>query len=133
MRRARCRASIAEQTAETIDTVLRPKIGGALALDRAVRAKGIEHFVLFASAAGVLGSANQSNHAFCSTFLDALARSRRVEGLPGLSLDWGVWSEVGAAARKGFDAQAVQLAWGRSRRSGAWVRSARRSAQPHRS
>jgi amino acid adenylation domain-containing protein len=96
----------------TIDRVLRGKIGGALALDRATRAHPVKRFILFASAAGVLGSARQANHAFASAFLDGLAASRRAEGLPGLSLDWGVWSGVGAAARLGFDRQAEQLGLG---------------------
>ncbi|MES2942445.1 MAG: KR domain-containing protein, partial [Pseudomonadota bacterium] len=105
-------APIVEQFEQTIHAVLHPKIAGALALDRAVQGRAIKHFVLFASAAGIVGSANQVNHGFGSTFLDALAHSRRSQGLPGLSLDWGVWSGVGAAARKGFDQQAEQLGLG---------------------
>ncbi|CAN5314174.1 hypothetical protein BH11PSE11_BH11PSE11_34670 [soil metagenome] len=105
-------APVLEQHEHTINAVLHPKIAGALALDRAVRGKPIKHFVLFASAAGIVGSANQVNHGFGSSFLDALAHARRRQGLPGLSLDWGVWSSVGAAARKGFDAQAEQLGLG---------------------
>ncbi len=96
----------------TINRVLRPKIGGAVALDRLTRGRDLRHFILFASAAGILGSARQSNHAFASAFLDGLAAARRAEGLPALSLDWGVWSEIGAAARQGFDVQAEQLGLG---------------------
>ena len=105
-------APIVAQTRESIDAVLAPKIAGALALDAATSDRPLRHFVLFASAAGVLGSAGQANHAFCSTFLDALAQSRRAAGKPGVSLDWGVWSEIGAAARRGFDVQADQLGLG---------------------
>jgi acyl carrier protein len=72
----------------------------------------VRQLVFFASAAGVLGSARQSNHAFCSSFLDALARQRREDGLPAISLDWGVWSEVGSAAERGFDVQATLLGLG---------------------
>lgn len=105
-------APVGAQDAHSIGAVLHPKIGGALALEQAVSGKQLRHFVLFASAAGVLGSANQVNHAFGSTFLDALCHDRRARGLPGLSLDWGVWSGLGAAARQGFDVQAERLGLG---------------------
>jgi amino acid adenylation domain-containing protein len=110
-------APITGQTEATIARVLHAKIGGAVALDRATRSHAanghpVGHFVLFASAAGILGSARQANHAFASSYLDGLARARRTDGLPGISLDWGVWREIGAAARMGFDSQADQMGLG---------------------
>jgi acyl carrier protein len=33
--------------------------------------------------------------------LDALAAFRRAQGLPGLSINWGPWAEVGMAAQRG--------------------------------
>ena len=105
-------APIVEQTGATIGRVAHAKIGGALALDRAAREHAVRHFVLCASVAGVLGSARQGNHAFCSSFLDGLAEQRRAAGLPALSLDWGVWRKVGSAAALGFDARAEQLGLG---------------------
>ncbi|MGE5272067.1 MAG: amino acid adenylation domain-containing protein [Thiohalocapsa sp.] len=105
-------AAIGEQSEADVRAVLHAKIGGAVALDRASRSLPLAQFVLCASAAGVLGSARQANHAFASAFLDALAEERRREGQPGLSLDWGVWREVGSAASLGFDAQAERLGLG---------------------
>jgi acyl carrier protein len=80
--------------------VFDPKVRGALHLDELTRDDPIDFFVLFSSAAGLLGSPGQANHAAASSFLDALAWHRRAAGRPAISLDWGAWSEIGAAARK---------------------------------
>ena len=105
-------AALADQTEATIRQTTHGKIGGALALDEATREHPVRHFILCASAAGVLGSARQVNHAFCSSFLDGLAARRRADGLPAVSLDWGVWRGTGSAAALGFDERAEQLGLG---------------------
>src|SRR6185312_13337686 len=105
-------APIGEQTDATVRIVAHSKLGGALALDKATRARPVRHFILCSSVAGVVGSARQVNHAFCAAFLDGIAVRRRAEGLPALSLDWGVWSGTGSAAALGFDVRADQLGLG---------------------
>ncbi len=57
-----------------------------------------EFFVTYSSATALLGTAGQSNYGAANTFLDLLAQWRRGHGLPGLSVDWGPWAEVGMAA-----------------------------------
>ncbi len=92
---------LAQQTPATMAAVLRPKLQGAHLLDRLTRRFPLRHFVLFSSSAALLGSAAQANHAAANAAMDAIAEARRAEGLPALSIAWGAWDEVGAAARAG--------------------------------
>ncbi|MBJ6765276.1 amino acid adenylation domain-containing protein [Myxococcaceae bacterium JPH2] len=74
------------------ESVLRPKVRGAWNLHRLTAHLPLEHFVLFSSVASLVGSAGQTNHCAATAFEDALAHHRRAEGLPGLSINWGVWA-----------------------------------------
>ncbi len=87
-----------QQTPARLRAVMAPKILGALHLHELTRATPLDFFVLYASGAGILGSPGQGNYASANTFLDALAHHRKALGLPGLSIDWGAFSEVGLAA-----------------------------------
>ncbi|WP_326565377.1 type I polyketide synthase [Amycolatopsis rhabdoformis] len=82
-------------TPERVDTVLAPKVDGALNLHELTRDTALSAFVLFSSVSGVLGAPGQGSYAAANAFLDALAAHRVAHGLPGLSLDWGLWGEVG--------------------------------------
>ncbi|MEW6234620.1 MAG: type I polyketide synthase [Candidatus Omnitrophota bacterium] len=83
------------------ESVLRPKVQGAWNLHRLTREHPLDFFVLYSSAASLLGSSGQANHAAANAFLDALAPYRRAQGWPGTSVNWGPWDAVGAAARRG--------------------------------
>ncbi|WLQ38570.1 SDR family NAD(P)-dependent oxidoreductase (plasmid) [Streptomyces castrisilvae] len=78
-------------TPERIDSVLAPKVHGAINLHELTRDLGLSAFVLFASAAGPFGGPGQGNYSAANAYLDALAAQRHREGLPGLSLAWGLW------------------------------------------
>jgi SAM-dependent methyltransferase/aryl carrier-like protein len=91
--------ALAQQTPERFRRVLAPKMLGAWHLHRLTRRLPLDFFVLYSSLASLLGSAGQANHAAANAFLDALAHHRRGLSLPALSINWGVWSEIGAAVR----------------------------------
>ncbi|MFF3263921.1 type I polyketide synthase [Streptomyces sp. NPDC002932] len=78
-------------TPERIDSVLAPKVYGAINLHELTRDLGLSAFILFASAAGPFGGPGQGNYSAANAYLDALAEQRHREGLPGLSLAWGLW------------------------------------------
>ena len=92
-----------QQSWEHFSDVLAPKVQGAWHLHQLTSEMPLDFFVLFSSAASLLGSAGQANHAAANAFLDSLAFYRRSLGLPALSINWGAWSEVGAAARRQVD------------------------------
>jgi malonyl CoA-acyl carrier protein transacylase/acyl carrier protein len=89
------------QTWERFAPVLAPKVQGAWNLHEAC---GDAPLVLFASGASISGSGGQSNHAAANAFEDALAWMRQAEGKPSVSINWGPWAQVGAAADRTISA-----------------------------
>ncbi len=90
---------LADLTSSDYATVLAPKVAGAFALDRATRTVPLDHFVLFSSITAVSGNSGQANYAAANAVLDAVAATRRAQGLAGCSINWGAIARVGMAAR----------------------------------
>ncbi|MEM1241177.1 MAG: SDR family NAD(P)-dependent oxidoreductase [Cyanobacteria bacterium P01_H01_bin.26] len=88
-----------QMTWSQFEQVLAPKVAGAWHLHRLTQNIDLDFFVLFSSAAALLGSPGQANHAAANSFLDGLAHYRQQLGLPGLSINWGAWSDVGSALK----------------------------------
>ncbi|KUJ69524.1 hypothetical protein ACZ90_11120 [Streptomyces albus subsp. albus] len=89
---------LAGQDRERFASVAAPKAVAAWHLHRATLGRDLDFFVLYSSAAALLGSPGQGPYAAANAFLDGLAHHRRSLGQTALSVDWGPWTGAGLAA-----------------------------------
>jgi NADP-dependent 3-hydroxy acid dehydrogenase YdfG/NRPS condensation-like uncharacterized protein/aryl carrier-like protein len=89
---------LTQQSAARFAQVMQPKVAGTWHLHSLTAHRNLDFFVCFSSVASLLGSAGQSNYAAANAFMDTLMQQRRALGLPGSSIQWGPWAEVGLAA-----------------------------------
>ncbi|MFI5005170.1 MAG: SDR family NAD(P)-dependent oxidoreductase, partial [Solirubrobacterales bacterium] len=99
--------------AEQLERVMRPKVDAALHLHELTQRLDLAAFVLFSSAAGILGAPGQGNYAAANAFMDALVQWRRAQSLPAMALAWGPWTPEGGMTHELSDADRARL-----RRSG---------------
>jgi myxalamid-type polyketide synthase MxaB len=76
-------------TPSRFEKVMRPKVDGAWNLHKLTEGIPLDFFVMFSSAASVMGSPGQANYSAANAYLDALAHYRRWQGKPALSFNWG--------------------------------------------
>ncbi len=92
--------AIISQDWSRFSSVLGSKADTALVLDELTQTLPLDHFVLFSTSASLIGNPGQANHAAANAILDAIAGKRRACGLPGLSINWGAFSQAGAVVRQ---------------------------------
>jgi NADPH:quinone reductase-like Zn-dependent oxidoreductase/acyl carrier protein len=105
-------ASLLQQDEARLLEVMAAKVAGAWHLHDLTLGQPLDLFVLFSSAAAVLGSAGQANYTAANAVLDALAAYRQAQGLPAVAIDWGPWADGGMATALGAREQARLVAQG---------------------
>lgn len=84
---------------EVLDKAMAPKVLGAWNLHEQTRSEPLDFFVLFSSATSILGNSGQGNYVAANAFLDNFAAFRLAQGLPALTINWGVIADVGYVAK----------------------------------
>lgn len=86
------------QSWDRFQKVFAPKVIGTWNLHTLTDEVPLDFFILFSAGAALFGSAGQTNYAAANAFMDGFAHFRHKQGLNGLSINWGAWSDVGMAA-----------------------------------
>lgn len=90
---------IAEIDLTSLSKVMQNKAEAAWVLHEESRDLPLDHFILYSSAANLVGNSRQSIYSAANGFLNGLAYLRRRMNLPGTSINWGAIGDVGIVAR----------------------------------
>ncbi|TAQ84220.1 hypothetical protein B7494_g7457 [Chlorociboria aeruginascens] len=90
--------TVLETTADAFNSVISPKIKGAMALHKLFPPKSLDFMVLFSSCGQLLGFPGQAAYASGNAFLDAVATHRQALGDNTISMLWTSWRGLGMAA-----------------------------------
>jgi len=90
---------IALKDPSDIEDVFAPKILGTLVLTELLEREPLDVMVLFSSTSTDTAPAGQVDYVAANAFLNAIAESRAGSGTRTLAVHWGVWKDVGLAAR----------------------------------
>ena len=94
-------AFLLKKTREDFESVIGPKVYGAINLDLESQDAALEFIVFFSSIAGVMGNVGQTDYAYANRFMDYFAEWREVQRREGkrhgkaLSIDWPLWEKGG--------------------------------------
>jgi acyl transferase domain-containing protein/acyl carrier protein/NADP-dependent 3-hydroxy acid dehydrogenase YdfG len=93
-------ATFENLTKDQFENVISSKAIGAWNLHLLTEHLNPDFFVLYSSAAGIVGSAGQANYNAANTFLDALAHYRNANHKNAIAADFGTIAEIGLASRQ---------------------------------
>jgi len=92
------RSRLEDRLSKSPDSVM-AKVRGAIHLHEQLLDDPNTWVVAFSSVAGLQGNVFQPEYSAASIFLDSWAAWRTGQGLSTMSLDWGLWAEVGMGAK----------------------------------
>lgn len=93
-------APLLAKTAESAELVLAPKVVGTMVLAEALADEKIETLVLFSSTSSDTAPAGQVDYVAANAFLNAFAESEATRtDRNTIAVHWGIWNQVGMAAR----------------------------------
>jgi acyl transferase domain-containing protein len=94
-------ALLMDTTPERFAPVFASKAAPALNLHRLTASLSLDFFALCSSVAVSMTQPGQGSYAAANAFLDCFAAYRRAMGLPAVSVQWGVWDQMGLANAAG--------------------------------
>ncbi len=90
---------IQRKTCQEAARVLAPKVQGSLILNALLKEQQPDFLILCSSLVSILGGIGNADYCSANAFLDAFAHSNAgSHGTPTMSINWGMWQEVGMAA-----------------------------------
>ncbi|WP_333792892.1 type I polyketide synthase [Hyphomicrobium sp.] len=90
---------IALKAPSDIEEVFAPKVLGTLVLADVIAEEALDLLVLFSSTSTDTAPAGQVDYVAANAFLNAFAESRTGSPVRTVAVHWGVWKDVGLAAR----------------------------------
>ncbi|MFN7023117.1 MAG: type I polyketide synthase [Pseudorhizobium sp.] len=92
---------IGSKSVKSMERVLAPKVTGTRVLDAVLERVDVDFVVLFSSTSVDIPRAGQVDYLAANAYLNAYARDRVRSGRKVLSVHWGIWNQIGLAARAG--------------------------------
>ena len=83
----------------SIELALRPKIAGALNLERIAPNLQLDYLLFYSSATTLFGNPGQYNYVAANAFMEGLARRMRAQDHPAIAICWGGIEDAGYLSR----------------------------------
>ena len=90
---------ISSKTPKSMERVLAPKVTGTRVLDAVLKNEDVDFVVMFSSTSVDIPRAGQVDYLAANAYLNAYAREQSRNGRRVLSVHWGIWNQIGLAAR----------------------------------
>jgi len=82
-------------TPQLLHEVLASKVIGSWNLHEQTKDLDLDFFLLYSSISSITGSVELAHYSAANSFMDGLAAYRRLNDLPGISINWGPWDSGG--------------------------------------